>query len=99
MRTAALRMAGKAQIPFSLCILMLIMPSAGISQTVAGSITGRVVDSSRLPIAGAQVSLVNEQTRDTRKLSTDAAGDFPVGGAGALHDLGGGQRIQAPGED
>ena len=76
MRTAGLRMAGKAQIPFSLCILMLIMPSAGISQTVAGSITGRVVDSSRLPIAGAQVSLVNEQTRDTRKLSTDAAGDF-----------------------
>ena len=63
-------------IGFVSCALLLLMAQVAVSQTVPGSVGGRVVDSSRLPIAGAQVSLANEQTRETHTLSTDTAGDF-----------------------
>ena len=59
-----------------LSIMVLMMPCSGVSQTVPGSIGGRVVDGSRLPIPGSQVKLVNEQTRESRALSTDSTGDF-----------------------
>jgi hypothetical protein len=50
--------------------------SLAVAQTVPGSIVGQVVDSSHLPIAGAKVILVSEQTGDTRTLTAGSDGGF-----------------------
>src|SRR5690349_15828730 len=46
------------------------------AQTVTGTISGTVQDSSGNVVAGAVVTLINEGTRDARTLTTNEAGDF-----------------------
>jgi hypothetical protein len=60
-----------------LCLALLVV-CAGIlcGQTATGTLTGRVVDPSGAAVVGAEVRLINQQTRDTRRLLSDAEGDF-----------------------
>jgi Carboxypeptidase regulatory-like domain/TonB-dependent Receptor Plug Domain len=57
-----------------LCTLIAFNPS--IAQTVTGTISGTVLDSSGQAIAGAKVTITNEQTGHTRTLAADESGDF-----------------------
>ncbi len=45
-------------------------------QSTTGTLTGRVIDPSSAAIAGAEVKLINQATRDTRRLETTTGGDF-----------------------
>lgn len=56
--------------------LLMAFFSAASAQTVSGYISGSVVDSSGLPVPGAQVVLINEATGEQRTQQTNAAGDF-----------------------
>lgn len=60
---------------FALLFALLLIGQA-MSQTVTGSVSGTVVDSTNNAIVGATVSLVNERTRDSRTISTNDSGDF-----------------------
>src|SRR5438105_5271648 len=61
-----------------LCGLLfaLLLSGAGAAQTITGSISGTVLDTSGQVIAGATVKLINTRTSDTRTLTTNEAGDF-----------------------
>jgi len=58
-----------------LLLLLLVNLVAG-AQTVTGSISGTVVDPNRGVIAGARVSLISEQTKTPRELSSNEDGRF-----------------------
>ena len=47
-----------------------------LAQMTTGSMAGTVVDASDAVIPGAEVSLVREGTRETRKTVTAAGGEF-----------------------
>ncbi|MDW8130258.1 MAG: carboxypeptidase regulatory-like domain-containing protein [Bryobacterales bacterium] len=61
-----------------LLALGVLVTLAGVAgaQTVSGYISGTVVDSSGLPVPGAQVTLINEATGEQRTQQSNAAGDF-----------------------
>jgi hypothetical protein len=54
----------------------LIACGSAVAQTVTGTISGTVLDTSGRAIAGATVTLINEQTNDTRTLVATETGDF-----------------------
>jgi hypothetical protein len=53
-----------------------LFAAAAHAQTSSGAISGRVVDSTGLPVAGAQVRLVNQVLKDARTFTSTAGGDF-----------------------
>lgn len=58
-------------------LLMVLLPnSTAFSQTVTGTISGAVIDSSGAVIAGATIRLVNEQTGNVRTLTANDEGRF-----------------------
>src|SRR5262249_46293448 len=60
--------------PALLCVVLCVQYAS--AQTVTGSISGTVVDTSGNAVSGATITLINEQTRDTRVLTTGESGDF-----------------------
>jgi hypothetical protein len=63
----------------ALCLTMwtaAILTAAAYGQTSSGAISGRVVDSSGLPVSGADVRLTNQVLKDSRAFTTIATGDF-----------------------
>jgi hypothetical protein len=63
---------------FAVFVLLLAVALAQptFAQAVFGVIRGSVVDSSGLPVPAAKVTVVNQNTRETRTLSADPSGDF-----------------------
>jgi hypothetical protein len=55
---------------------VLLAVSSAFAQSTAGTISGRVVDSSGAAIAGAEVHVINQVDRSTRTFTTTATGDF-----------------------
>src|SRR5215469_2268601 len=69
---------------FSRVSLCLFLASAVFAQNNNGRISGTVTDATGSVIAGASVSVVNQNTKINQRVSTDAAGfyvvpDLPVG--------------------
>src|SRR6185503_17092149 len=61
---------------FALVVLVLIWGSIAAAQSVTGTISGNVVDSSAQVVVGAAVTLTSEQTKGTRNLTTGEDGRF-----------------------
>ena len=57
-------------------ILAFMLPVAGLSQSVAGALSGIVTDSAGGVIPNATVTLTNEQTGTSRNVQTDSDGRF-----------------------
>ena len=64
-------------LPLALCGLLLSAWPAR-SQSLRGSIVGRVTDASNKPLANAEVNLVKEETNRGRTAKTGANGEFVV---------------------
>jgi len=64
-------------LPLALCGLLLSAWPAR-SQSLRGSIVGRVTDASNKPLANAEVNLVEEETNRGRTAKTGANGEFVV---------------------
>jgi Carboxypeptidase regulatory-like domain/TonB-dependent Receptor Plug Domain len=64
----------------ALCLALLAglgaRPAPALAQSVSGSIAGAVVDETGQMLAGATVTLENEQTGSRRVLTTDETGNF-----------------------
>jgi hypothetical protein len=62
----------------SFCALLFTLIVSGqlTAQTVTGTVSGTVVDSTGNAIAGASVTLINERTKDSRTASSNESGDF-----------------------
>ncbi|MFN0109447.1 MAG: carboxypeptidase regulatory-like domain-containing protein [Blastocatellia bacterium] len=56
--------------------LMLALLAGASAQTVTGTVSGTVMDSTNNAIAGATVTLINERTKDSRTAQTNNSGDF-----------------------
>ncbi len=54
----------------------LLAAGSAFAQSSSGTLTGRVLDPSGAPVAGADVQLINQATKDTRKLISGAEGEF-----------------------
>jgi hypothetical protein len=66
----------KTRVLFAVLTLLLTAAVSSWAQTSSGTIAGRVLDPTAAAIAGAEVQLVNQATRDSRSLITTASGDF-----------------------
>lgn len=62
--------------PVFVLFFALVIIGQAKSQTVTGTVSGSVMDSTNNAIVGATVTLVNERTRDIRTASTNDSGDF-----------------------
>ncbi|MGH9521903.1 MAG: carboxypeptidase regulatory-like domain-containing protein [Terriglobales bacterium] len=60
----------------SLAAVVYMGAALAVAQTSSGQITGRVVDPAGAVVVGANVTLTNQGTGDTRTAKTDAAGNF-----------------------
>lgn len=72
----------KFSVLMTLCVFLLV--SNASAQTVSGTITGTVVDSSGALVPGAQVTATNEANGITRSLTTDETGVFVFAGLPAV---------------
>ncbi|HXG67612.1 MAG TPA: carboxypeptidase regulatory-like domain-containing protein [Blastocatellia bacterium] len=61
-----------------ICGCALIISPAAFTQTATGTLTGTVKDPTGAVIAGAQVTVRNEATGETRSATTDGEGRFEV---------------------
>ena len=59
-------------------ILIAAAPSAAFAQAVTGTLLGTVTDSTGAVIAGAKVTVTNQNTGLTRIVKTDAIGEYTV---------------------
>jgi hypothetical protein len=58
-------------------LLLIILPSSPAgAQTITGSVSGTITDANGGIIAGASVSLVNDQTKTARTIATNDSGRF-----------------------
>lgn len=57
-------------------LFALIVIGQASAQTVTGTVSGTVLDSTSNAIAGATVTLINERTKDARTISTSDSGNF-----------------------
>src|SRR5436853_4669057 len=57
-------------------IFTLLVSGVGAAQTVTGTISGTVTDASGQAIAGAKVTITNQQTANSRTLTSNDGGDF-----------------------
>src|ERR1041384_7562426 len=53
-----------------------LFAAVSLAQTVTGNVSGTILDPGGLVIAGATVTLQNEQTGETRELVSSDSGDF-----------------------
>src|SRR5262245_55110873 len=60
----------------STALLALAVSSPAAAQSVSGSVAGTIVDQTRQVVPGATVTLINEQTGDSRTTTSGAAGAF-----------------------
>ena len=61
---------------FAFVVLVLIWGSTVAAQSITGTISGSVVDSSARVVVGAAVTLTSDQTKGTRNLTTGEDGRF-----------------------
>jgi len=57
-------------------LIVTLLPFSGSGQTVTGSISGTVTDPNGAIVAGAAVTLENDQTKDRRDQVSNEAGRF-----------------------
>jgi hypothetical protein len=57
-------------------LIALLLSLSAMAQTITGTISGTVADVNGAAVVGASVTLVNDQTKATRDLSTNEAGRF-----------------------
>ena len=62
----------------SLALVLLMSAPALRAQAVSGTILGTVQDSSGAAVPGASVTIVNSETRLTRSVISDSAGEYNV---------------------
>jgi hypothetical protein len=60
-----------------LAFLLLVVPGA-LAQITVGTVTGVLRDDQKLPLPGASVELLNEQTGDVRKTVSNESGVFTI---------------------
>jgi hypothetical protein len=85
----------KLALPFAFCALFSLLLAAAQAQTPGiGAIRGQVLDSAGAPVAGAEVTVINEATGFSRTTRTDARGLYSL----PELPLTGTYRIQAQGE-
>jgi hypothetical protein len=75
---ASLLVVGAASVTLG-CVLM--NPVAMHAQVISGSVSGHVVDPSNAVVVKATVTLLNQDTQDARKTSSNDAGYFTFAGA------------------
>ncbi len=61
---------------FAILSLVVILCFSAMAQSITGTISGSVVDSSARVVVGAAVTLISEQTKSTRNLTTGEEGRF-----------------------
>ncbi len=61
---------------FQLITCFVLAGHIAAAQVITGTILGTIQDPSGLPVAGAQVTIVNSQTRVTTKLASNSSGEF-----------------------
>ena len=61
---------------FVLLGALVVASAPAVAQTVTGTVSGAIVDSSGAVISGAAVTLLDERTGDTRKAATNSEGRF-----------------------
>jgi len=61
-----------------LCGLVLLLSSSLYSQEFRATLTGRVLDPSEAPIAGAKVTVTNTGTNEAHNVATDSQGNYTV---------------------
>ena len=59
-----------------LLLFVLLSFSSAVAQTATGVITGSVLDSSGAIVAGAKITLLNQETNRRREVTTNAAGVY-----------------------
>ena len=59
-----------------LLLFVLLSFSSAAAQTATGVITGSVLDSSGAIVAGAKITLLNQETNQRREVTTSAAGVY-----------------------
>lgn len=57
-------------------VMLAALPATLFAQGLTGSISGSVTDQSAAAIPGADITLVNVQTSQTRQAKSDGNGDF-----------------------
>lgn len=62
----------------SISVLLLMWPSAAMAQNDVGSVVGFITDQTGAIIPGATVTIVNEGTGETRRVTSDAQGHYAV---------------------
>ncbi len=62
--------------PLVTLITILLLPSAGNSQVLYGTLIGRVEDHAGAVVTGAKVSVTNKATGQERDATTDSDGSF-----------------------
>ena len=58
------------------CLVLLLLPQPMVAQTIAGSITGTLVDPTGAVVPNATVTALNQDQHTTAQMKTDAAGRF-----------------------
>ena len=61
---------------FACVFASLFAAGSAWAQSSSGTVTGRVIDSSGAAIAEADIQLIDQATKDTRKVASTADGDF-----------------------
>src|SRR5436305_7737450 len=61
---------------FKLVLTLIAMAAPAAAQIMSGSVAGTIVDSSGATIGGASLTLVHTSTGATRRVTSDAAGNF-----------------------
>ena len=59
-----------------IAFVSLLAAAHAAAQTTTGTVTGTVVDSSQQVVAGAEVTLVNERSTESRQTTTSETGAF-----------------------
>src|SRR5262245_44895079 len=60
----------------STAFVALAVSTSAAAQSVSGSVAGTIVDQTRQVVPGATVTLVNEQTGDSRSVTSNESGAF-----------------------
>lgn len=62
-----------------LCLFLCLLPclsSLALAQNYRGSVRGRIADPQGATIAGAKLSLISQETNETRTVTSDGRGDY-----------------------
>lgn len=71
---------GKVQMILACVLASVVLLAVRLdSQSITGTISGTLVDSSGAVVPGAEVTLTNERTSETRNTATSDTGEFETG--------------------